>query len=102
MQFLKRNENEYKYKCFKNRINELKNNAQDVENCECSRFTICLLETSEMIDYLFRELNIAYSAIQTLCNYYYCEDRDICENECSEECVKAHINKILHNAEMNE
>lgn len=90
---------EEKYNCFKERLNELKTMSSN--DCECSRFTVCFLEAAQMTDYLFGEINTYNNALAAACDTAFCQDKDICEKECGDECVKAAMTKLLHIEQMD-
>lgn len=101
MQFLHKNQVEYKYKCYKERLEELKSIPTIDADCECSRFAACLVETSQMVDFLFKELNISYDALIKSCDIEFCRDFGFCDKECNEDCVKGAVTKLLHEAQMD-
>lgn len=100
MKTLKFTQIEHKYNCFKERITELKKLSENNENCECDRFTICQIETGQMIDFLFRELEIYDAALESACDNAFCKDKGLCDKECNEKCIKAAMTKVLHSAEI--
>lgn len=86
-----------KYKCFKERADDLK--KQSIK--EGSRFTMGLIESAQMVDYLYKELMIAFEAVYLSTDTMFCQDREFCEKVCGETCVKAAATKFLHRAAMD-